>query len=64
MQAEAYTNHYAKKHKHDIPGWEGLGNCPECIELLKRQTTPTQPISKKQHEKLLKIEGKFKNTAN
>ena len=64
MQTEAHTNHYAKKHKHDIPGWEGLGNCPECIELLKRQTTPTQPISKKQYEELLKIESKFKNDAN
>jgi len=56
LQTEMYTNHYAKKHAHPIPGLAGFGDCPECIELYTKQTTAVQPIPKSQYETLLKIE--------
>lgn len=56
LQAEMYTNHYAKKHSHPIPGLKGFGNCPECIALYEKQTTDVQPIPKKRYEELLKLE--------
>jgi hypothetical protein len=56
MQTETYTNHYAKKHDHLIPGLQGFGNCPDCIALRSKQVTPTQPISKSRYDYLLRIE--------
>jgi hypothetical protein len=56
MVTEAYTNHYAKKHEHSVPGGRGLGNCPDCIALYDKQTAHTEPISKAHYERLLHIE--------
>ena len=56
MQTETYTNHYAKKHDHPVPGVLGFGNCPDCIALRNKQTTQTQPISKTRYDHLLRIE--------
>jgi hypothetical protein len=56
LQTEMYTNHYAKKHAHPIPGLQGFGNCPECIALYTKQTEETRPISKDHYETLLRIE--------
>ena len=56
LQTEMYTNHYAKKHAQPIPGLQGFGNCPECIDLYTRQTEATRPLSKARYEILLSIE--------
>ena len=61
-QIEENTNHYIKNHTHISPG--RIGKCPECIELYEKQTTLTQPISKKRHEELLKIKNGFNASTN
>jgi hypothetical protein len=61
-QIEENTNHYIKNHMHISPG--RIGKCPECIELYEKQTTLTQPISKKRHEELLKIKNGFNASTN
>ena len=64
MLTEMHTNHFIKKHNYPAPrGFSGgypVG-CPDCRDLYKRQTEPSEAIFRTRYTELLEIESSYKN---
>lgn len=64
MLTEMHTNHFIKKHNYPAPSGFLDGypvGCPDCRDLYKRQTEPSEAIFRTRYTELLEIEDNYKN---
>ena len=67
MITEMHTNHFIKQHNHPAPHGFVDGypvGCPDCRDLYRRQTEPSEAIFRTRHNELLEIENSYKNAAS